>query len=274
MNLFPVLVEKLLLEVLQFALRGAKLTFPYYDEQWYEDLDLLITSDYDYGRYVKDPGRFHEILPFYESVRLNWNLVYQITPAESLTGPTFWLYKYPHLPTTEAFDTAKITAVFHNSDSSEAVNFMGKLALVLSIKGKLLKSEQLLREVIDVDPTNREAARQLVTIENNLGKLEDALKWAETYLRLNPMDPEILNTKGRILIILNRLGEAEKALKEALNLDEHREEPYRGLMVIYGVWNDRQKLVDILTRYAGILPANSDKWRLVNSELKKLRGPQ
>ena len=233
---------------------------------------MLITSDYDYGRYVKDPGRFHEILPFYDSVRLNWTLVYQITPAESLTGPTFWLYKYPHLPTTDAFDTAKIRAVFHESDSSEAVNFMGKLALVLSIKGKLLKSDQLFRRVFDADPANREAAKQLVTIENKLGKLEEALKSAETYLRLNPMDPEILNTKGRILIAVNRLGEAEKALKEALDLDEHREEPYRGLMVIYGVWNDKQKLVDILTRYAGILPANSDKWRLVNNELKKLSG--
>ncbi len=264
--------NRYLLIPIAFNAGRAEVTFPYYDERWYEDLDLLVTSDYDYGRYVKNPLRFHKILPFYDSLRLKWTLVYQITPAESLTGPSFWIYKYSHLPTEDTFDTSKIRTIFRDSDSSEAVDFMGRLALVMSIRGKLTKSEQLLRELIEVDPNHPYAARELVFVEGGLGRPEEALMWAERYLRVNPRDAIILSKKGGILVSLKRLEEAEKVFTESLNLDENREEPYQGLIAIYSLRNDRQKAVDILSRYARILPQGSEKRKLINDELKRLGG--
>jgi Flp pilus assembly protein TadD len=149
---------------------------------------------------------------------------------------------------------------------------MGRLAIVMSIRGKFSKSEQLLRKVIDVDPAHPYAARELVFVEEGLGKPEEALMWAERYLRINPMDAVILSTKGRILVSLNRLEEAEKVLTESLNLDGSREEPYRRLIAIYGLRNDKQKMADLLTQYARILPPNSERRKLVNDQLRKLRG--
>src|SRR5258708_30048210 len=50
-------------------------TIPFYNAQWYEDFNLVITSDFDYGRYVQEPERFRDILRFYDTLRTRWTLV-------------------------------------------------------------------------------------------------------------------------------------------------------------------------------------------------------
>ncbi len=245
-------------------------TVPFYDPAWYEDIDLVITSDYDYGRYEQEPERFHDILRFYDTLRTRWTLVYETKPNDTTSGPTFWLYK-PPASSREIFDPRSIKNMEEVGDSQEVLNFIGKLGLALKLKGKLLKSEQLLREVLSIDTNNIVACKDLAPIEYNLGKFPEALSVARKYLHVVPEDAEMITLEGSALLQLGELDEAQSRLERALDINPHLDPPYLDLSVIYSLRNDRQKTIDILSRYLNNLPPSSRRAKLVEQQLEGLK---
>ncbi len=245
-------------------------TIPFYDPAWYENIDLVITSDYDYGRYTQDPARFRSILNFYDTLRTRWTLAYEVAPSDTTSGPTFWLYK-PPLTTNELFNTEKIHNLEASGDSIEVINFLGKLALILEVKGKFAKSEQLLREVLLINPNNLIASKHLITILGKLEKYPDLLAETRKYLQIRPSDPEIMAMEGNALLRLGQLDAAENALNNALSIDNHIESAYLDLTILYSAENDRQKVIDILSRYLAILPPQSQKARIVEQQLNAIK---
>lgn len=245
-------------------------TIPFYNTQWYEDLDVVITSDYDYARYIQEPQRFHDILQFYDSLKSRWTLIYEIKPGET-NGPTFWLYKSPD-STRDLFSAELINKAESIGDSSEVITFFGKLGLILSARGKVEKSEQLLKELVRIDPNNTIGHKELASVEYKLQNYDKALVEVQEYLQLNPNDPEQIAIEGDILFKLQRLDEAEPRLKEALRLNNHLEGPYVDLNVIYASKNEKEKMIDNLIKYYAILPPSSSRAKLIQRSIEKLKG--
>lgn len=246
-------------------------TTPFYDIRWYENIDVVITSDYDYGRYLQEPVRFREILEFYDNVRKRWKLLNEVKPSEEQNGPSFWLYQPISNSSKKVFDQELIDKLLSIGDSTRIINFVGKLGLILSVKGEYQKSEQLLEVVLHIDPNNFLTHKELATIKYNLNKYEDALSEIKYCLGINPDDAELLANQGSILLALNRLDEAEKSLKEALKLNDRIESAYIDLNLIYGGRNDIKNLIDNLKSYKKILAPNSKNIQLVDQLLIKLQ---
>jgi len=263
-----ILPKKYLLLPIPFNAVNTQRTVPFYDTQWYQDVDLLITSDYDYSRYAREPERLHDILRFYDSVRTHWRLVFELKPGDTLSGPTFRLYQ-PPASSPNRFDFTGIRESESIGDTGEIVNFEGKLAAILAGKGKFEKSEQLLREVLRYEPRNMYLLRKLISLEDKLQKLDEAVKFEDAFLQLSPLNVQMLCVRGHDLVRLGRYDEAEKDLQQGLGIDEKQEEPYFDLVIIYAARKDKAKACETLSRCLRILPPNSAKWNRVNELLQK-----
>src|SRR5207245_2738371 len=132
----------------------------FYDARWYEDLDLLIAGDLDYGRFVKEPERFHELLKYYDTLRTRWTLVKEIKPGERQAGPTLWFYRPPE-EVRESFEPELFSHLAILAESSLVATFAENLAFALFHKGRLVKSEQLLRLAISLEPANTRYLKEL-----------------------------------------------------------------------------------------------------------------
>ncbi len=251
-----------------FNAGNTEVTIPYYKPIWYEDLDLVITSDYDYGRYKLEPKRFSEILAFYDSIKSRWQLVEEIVPDRNQQGPTFWLY-HP-ISSHNDIDPVLLQDAAERSDSIRVVNFFGKLSLILSSKNELQKAEQLLEFLTQFDAANKEPHRELATVLYQMNDYNDALIEIEKYLKFEPNDPEALVLEGRCFIGLEKVKEAEQPLQRALELNPQFEEAYVELSRVYARLNDKAHLIATLRQYYESLPPNSDKARLIQQQIKSL----
>ncbi len=258
-----------LLLLMPFDALNPESNIPFYDTQWYEDFDLLITSDYDYGRYKQEPDRYYNFLQFYDSLRATWKLNFQIIPGDSLSGPTFWLYS-PIIPSRMNLSFDWLEAFRVITDTSKTVNFLGRLGRILQSKGKLEKSEQLFREAIRTDPRNFLAYKNLASIQYELQHNEEGLANTQRGLALKPDNAELTALEGSTLLRLNRLEESEAALTKALELDRGIESAYLDLSIIYAARNEKQKIIETLTRYLSILPQNSSKADIIKRRIAQL----
>ncbi len=255
-----------------FNAGGTEKTFGFYDARWYEDCDVVVTSDYDYGRYLQDPGRFHDILKFYDTLLSKWSLVYSVAPGDSLNGPAFWLYRPPP-STRDTFDLELVNNVGTTADSAETIRFFHTLSEICAVKGKYAKSEELLLILLNEDPQDYRSMKSLAYVEHNLHNDANALQITQIYLQAHPEDAAQLALQGDILVSLNRPQEAEISLVEALKINSHLEGPYLTLNMIYSQRGDRAAMTDILTRYLSILPQRSPKALRVQSILSSLKAP-
>lgn len=245
-------------------------TIPFYDTRWYEDLDLVITSDFDYGRYRQEPERFSEILRFYDTLRSKWSLVYQTQSSDETIGPAFWLYK-PLNQTSEYFDTAMILKVLSVANPADIDYFFVNLADILSLKGKFIKSDQLLREIARIKPDDSRVHRVYAFVEHRLRHDDNALREVQAYLANNPNDANQIALEGEIFLALNRGDEAEQCYLISLKQDPHIESAYVGLNMIYAHRGDTKSMIDILTRLLSILPKNGTKAQKIQDVISKLK---
>jgi len=262
--------ENFLILPIPFNAGATEKTIPFYNPRWYEDIDVVITSDYDYGRYLGEPERFREMLNFYDTLRARWSLLWETGAGENQSGPMFWLYKSPGA-VRDTFDTDLLESVEKVADSAEAVNFFGKLGEILSRKECYKKSEQLFIELLRVDSANERVQSDLAYVEFKLHHNDLALALVTTYLVRHPMDAEKVSMKGSILFELHRDAEAETALREALRIDNHVEEAYLTLNLLYARRGEKGKMIEILDRYLQILPPESARAQRVKQLLFNLK---
>ena len=243
---------------------------PFYDTRWYEDLEYIIASDYDYGRYAQEPRRYQTFLRFYDTLRASWKLVYEIKPGPERNGPTLWIYGQARSMPNTPFDSELLSGLAAVNDSERVENFAGRLALILSFKGKYLKTEQLLGEVLAVDARNAKARSELANVYYKSGRYQEALPQIEASVEVAPRDINLLVLRGNIMLKLDRVDAAESSFVRVLALDERQEPAYQSLMLIYAQRDDRPKLIEILEKYKNNLPP--EKAQLVEAEIRKLKG--
>ncbi len=257
---------------IQYTAQQSEKMAPFYDARWYEDMDLVITSDYDYGRYELEPERFAEILHFYDTLQSRWTLVNEIKSGQTNRGPTFWLYKCPPSQRHPLFEAGLLSRLSRVENPERVRDFLGKLGLILLYKGPLQKSEQLFLLLTAIDPSNLEAHQKLLEAEYGLKHYDQALRQVDTCLRLGGNRPNLYVMKGKILTFSGEYDEAVSSLKAALTIDNRLEAAYEQLMLAYAYQNKKKEILSVLTEYRKILPPGSEKARLVDRRMERLKG--
>ncbi len=245
---------------------------PFYDARWYEDVDLLITSDYDYARYAREPKRYAEFLDYYDSLRARWKLELEIGPSAERTGPSFWIYSFSDSLRSARFDTTLFMRLAAEPESARISNFLKDLNIVLIKKGKLEKSEQVLKEILSVEVENFPMRNLLAQVMVNLGRYEPALTQLLTSLKQKPDQPEAFALAGHALLMLKHYREAEPTLQKAISLNGSLPSPYEDLIMLYTDNQSWKELALVLRHYSKILPAGSPRQKEVEQQLLKLEG--
>jgi len=253
--------------VMQQALVG------FYKTDWYRDLDLIIGSSFDYGRYALEPEKYKEFIQFYDSLKSQCSLLQEFKPDGNQNGPTIWLYR-PRPIENEIFHPELLKGLDILAETSFVVSFLEKLAFILYSKGKMLKSEQLMRTSVLIDPTNTRILKEYAWNLFQLGKLKEALMVVNRSLQLNPNKAEMIALRGSILLRSGNLNEAEENLAQALTLNDRLEIAYLDLELLYRASKNTQKAVDILTRYLKILPPESETAKLTIEHIQELKNKQ
>jgi len=244
---------------------------PFYDTRWYEDLDLLIASSYDYDRYAKEPNKYRDFLPYYDTLRNSWNLIFEAKPSEVQSGPTIWLYTYPDSLKKSKFDIKLFERFNASPESSRISNFLKNLNAVLYKKGKLEKCEQILREILSVEVENLTVRNQLAQVLFEQGKYELALAHLAISIQKYPNQPEVYTLAGSALRKLKKYPQSEAALNKAIEIQKDYEPAYVELLQLFDEQKDKVRLLDILKRYLAILPENSNKSNEIRKQIQELR---
>jgi Flp pilus assembly protein TadD len=115
------------------------------------------------------------------------------------------------------------------------------------------------------------ARRSLVGVLLDQDKSGAALQEAQSALQSSPEDAVCLGLEGKIYAKLRREGEAERSMLKAIALNPKLEFPYDDLLMIYRDRRDRGKALDILGRHLRILDPQSQKAKLVATDIENLR---
>jgi hypothetical protein len=138
---------------------------PFYDARWYVDLDLVIGSDYDRGRYAKEPEKYGKFLQFfYDTLETTWHRRYVVEPFQYQRGPRIWLYTPPG-PVQEEFAPDLLERLSSIRNRRLLRVFGRNLAAVLDAKGRAVKAEQVREAVVSVILDRAPAHESLATLE-------------------------------------------------------------------------------------------------------------
>ncbi len=242
----------------------------FYNTRWYEDLDLLITSDYDYGRYLKEPERYKDFLPFYDTLQAYWKLEFQVLPGEDKTGPAFWLYSCPESLRHETFPPSLFERFATNPESARISNFLKGLNTILEKQGKVEKNIQLLQEILTVETGNLTLHNKLASLLINQERYNEALTQLQLSLQSNMAQPLVFAQAGKCLLKLNHPREAEATLIKAINMDKTILPAYEDLLELYKATNDTKNIQLVLEHYAAVLPPSSEKGKEVRERLNSM----
>jgi 4-amino-4-deoxy-L-arabinose transferase-like glycosyltransferase len=260
--------------LIPFLTVNSEQVIPFYDTRWYEDFDLVVGSDYDYGRYSREPNKYGEFMRYYNSLRTQWKLELEVKPKKNQTGPTIWFYRFPDSLTSSLFDTDLLQRFKVVPVSKGAGEFLKELSSILVAKGKIGKAEQIARIIVASEPNDPDAHKLWAALLYSLKQYEKALAEATLCLHLKPNQVDVLSIQGNILIRLNRLDEAEINLKMAIELNPTFEIAYRDLLTIYRKRDDKQNAIDLLARYKKAFTLTKEKEKFIEDYLRALQGTQ
>ncbi len=243
----------------------------FYDTRWFEDFDMVVGTSYDYDRYAIDPIRYKEFLSYYATLQREWKLAAEFVPTGGQPGPAIWLFQPYPVSKTKSFPPALLDRLKTAPESTRVSYFVTNLAKAVFQKGNVVKTEQLLREIISVEVHNIAARRLLFDLLVNQGRFIDALEVVRDYLAVDPNHATMLWLQGNLLLRMNDAGKAELSLQKAVQLDPGLSAAYDDLLQVYVQRRDKQKAIEVLSKHLAILPPGSKKAQLVMTDLKRLR---
>ncbi len=252
-----------------FTPTGSENLFMFYQSEWFEDVDVLIASDYDYSRFAGDSIRYKAILPYYSSLRSEWKLLQEIKPSNAEKGPRFWIYTYDK-PTQDSFSTHLFTKLSMLAESSQAVRFSEGLARIHFMKGKLKKSEQLLRFALNYSPSSLGILKEMIWVEFNQGKFQEAMLYAKRSLEIKPDQFEIIAIQGGAEFRLGMFEEAETTLNNSIRLNPRFDMPYKDLFSMYEIQKKTKKQIEVLQRYLTVVPQQSELAFALQEHIRQL----
>lgn len=256
--------------MIPFTPTGSEALAPFYDARWYKDFDLLIASDYDYGRFTLEPERYKSVLAYYDSLKLHWKMVHEIQPTSDQMGPIFWFYQPHDSIRTELFEFDLLKKLSIIQEKNIVADFLERLAFAHFNMGKLLKSGQLLTIAIDYDTENIRILRAFAMTLFKLAEIPTCLDVVNRSLQLKPNQPELAALRGSLLLRLGQFAEAEAQLYKALEMNNKLTICYLDLELLYRTQNENQKIIAILNKYLQILPPGSETARLTVERIQEL----
>jgi tetratricopeptide (TPR) repeat protein len=243
---------------------------PFYDTRWYKDVDVLITSSFDRDRYFKEPERYAGFLPFYDSLKTRWKLIYEVDPEENQNGPAFWLYRNDDSLQNKVFEQILFQRLYAYPESSRISLFLTELANIEFHKGKYEKSGQLLKEILSVEVNNYPLRNRLAQVLYNLGDYSGALNQLQLSIQLNPNQPDVLALAGSALIRINQGPVAEGILQKVIQMDPLIDLPYEELIQLYTRMRNKSKLLDILNKYSKVLPPSGERTSAIKNLIQQV----
>lgn len=243
---------------------------PFYNLEWYSDLDYFIFSSFDYGRYHLEPAKYAPFLQFYHSMKSRWKPIQNFAPANDQNGPEIWIFRPPAVPREGQFSDSLFQNLKIIDDSTIVIQFLERLGFLLFSRSHFEKSIQVLEAATTLDPMNTRTLRELAWTLFKVGRYDEVLSLANRSLIVTPRQPEVLSLRGSALLRLNRWTEAEESLIRALEMNDRLEIAYLDLELLYRKQNDHGKLINVLSRYLNILPRGSDNARRIEARLHEL----
>ncbi len=244
---------------------------PFYDTRWYQDVDLLIASDYDYARYASEPQRYSDFLPYYDTLRSKWTNLLSLEPSDDKTGPALWFYRCPDSLKSNFIDPSVFSRLEASPESTRISMFLKDLNTVCVQKGKPDKSEQILKEILSVEVENYPLRNMLAQVEINLGKYEPALTQLQHSLQTSPNQQQLFALAGHALLMLHHDREAAPTLLKALSVNTKSQPVYEDLITLYTEEHDKPALLAILKQYERILPPNSPRAKEIQLQMSNLQ---
>jgi 4-amino-4-deoxy-L-arabinose transferase-like glycosyltransferase len=134
--------------VLPYVAIGFNRFAPFYDARWFVDLDLVVGSDFDRGRYANDPVLYAPFLQFfYDSLETRWKLAGILAPGAGIQGPRIWFYTPPGGPVAPFFGEDLMRRLDSGPTPRALINFGWNLSAILHHKGMPAKADQLWHRV-------------------------------------------------------------------------------------------------------------------------------
>ena len=247
-------------------------TLPYYHVSWFRDVDYLVVCSFDYSRYAREPERYRAFLNFYDTVRASWRMVKLFSPAENQQGPEIGLYAplARKFDPDEVFDESQMGLLSAAEESKTAMNFAGKLGLLLSAKGLAAKASQLLRFSLNIDSTNLIARQEYARSLLRMGDLDGAVDNAIIYCKSDPNNLQMNSLVATALFQQGEYDEAEPYLLRLTELNPSDETAFLDLTMVYANRGDTTNTVSILHRYLSTLPKGSAREKKVRDLLEGL----
>jgi hypothetical protein len=154
---------------------------------------------------------------------------------------------------------------------SRKVDFLGKLGLILNVKGKPYKSAQVMMAVLRIDPANTIAKSVLAGLSRRLNSQIQAQSLEVNSNRQEGERVSLLLRDADELFNSDNLEGAEKKYFEVLAIDEGNDSAYVQLVTIYALRDDRTKVIGILTSYLQSIPPDDPRHALVKEQLRKVK---
>ena len=121
-------------------------------------------------------------------------------------------------------------------------------------EGKLEEAEKLYKKILDTEPTNLDANKNLSILLLKLGKLDEAETSCKKTIELKPDFMECYYDLGNILYQLGKLDEAEKNFQKVIELKPDHIEAYFNLGVIFVELGDNLKAKSFYEKVIKINP--------------------
>lgn len=242
----------------------------FFDSRWYVDFDLLVGSDFDRSRFEQDSVRYAAFMQFYKDLQTRWDMAAEILPEDNQQSPAIWLYRPPDSVCTTYFDNSLLTSLQQSRDTGKVRSFLRVMIDVLYKKQRFAKAEQLNRWLLQWDETPGVHRSLAITLSRE-DKNDEAMKEIQGYLQDVPNDADMVNFEGSLYMKAKLLDDAEPLLKKALSMNPKLFEAYENLYLVYSTRHDQAAAIDILMKYAALLPPNGDKFKLVAGMLDDLR---
>jgi tetratricopeptide (TPR) repeat protein len=125
------------------------------------------------------------------------------------------------------------------------------LAVLISQQGDNVEAERLLREVLDDYPEQYDAAYSLALLLIGINRIDDGLQYLARAAEGMPQRSRVQYNFGLLLAQLSRDGEAEIALRRALDLEPHNFDYLYALIEFHykrGQFDNALDLADIMIR--------------------------
>jgi 4-amino-4-deoxy-L-arabinose transferase-like glycosyltransferase len=245
--------------------------YPFYDTRWYEDLDLVIATDVDYARFVREPQRFGGMIAYFDTLKSGWTAALRLDRDDLHTGPAIWLYKYPGTR-RDTFPGSMLRSLATIEDTSLIREFAEGLAYTHFLKGRYTKSDQLLTLAMGYEPGNLRMLRELIWTRFKEGIYAGNIPVIRQALSIDSTQQEVMAILGSSLLHAGQPDAAEGLLLKALEVNRTLDFAYTDLAQLYHSRHDGAKEKAILQRYMAILPQGSDEARRVNEMLKEAAG--